>query len=419
MHSADVVQAAHGGRFHARWPDAFDLARGRFRAGTKTARVDRPWYASFNWLLALACVLVTAGGIVFIGSATLHTPSESGEVRNQTIYALLGICLMFGFSFVDYHVWQRWAAPIYAVNVGLLVFILLIGHSALGAQRWISIGSFTFQPSEPAKLSLAVALAALLCRGSYQKLQELLLPLAAVAIPAVLILKQPDLGTTLVIGAILTAELYFGLPNLLDFGIYVGGIVAASAFVLTSEKILKPFQRARLLVFLNPKSDPQGAGWNLNQSKIAVGSGEWFGKGLYKGTQTQLNFVPEHSRDFIFTVVGEEVGFVGALVLIALYVAIVAGALRAVFAARDRFGVLLGVGLVAMLAFHMIVNIGMTIGIMPITGIPLPFMSYGGSSILTNYIAVGILLNIAMQRDRLVFDEGPSANAKALARPLI
>jgi rod shape determining protein RodA len=370
-------------------------------------------------MLALACVLVTVCGIVFIGSATLHTPSEAGEVRNQTIYALLGIVLMFGFAFVDYHVWQRWALPLYVINVGLLIFILLKGHSALGAQRWISIGSFTFQPSEPAKLSLAVAIAALLCRSSYAKLQELVLPLIVVAVPALLILKQPDLGTTLVIGAILTAELFFGLPNLLDFGIYVGGLVAASAYVLTSEKILKPFQRARLLVFLNPKADPQGAGWNLNQSKIAVGSGEWFGKGLYKGTQTQLNFVPEHSRDFIFTVVGEEVGFVGALVLLTLYVVIVAGALRAVFAARDRFGMLLGIGLVAMLAFHMIVNIGMTIGIMPITGIPLPFMSYGGSSIMTNYIAVGILVNIAMQSDRLVFDEGPSANAKATAKPHI
>ena len=370
--------------------------------------VDRPWYASFDWLLAIACVLVTVAGVVFIGSATLHTPTEANEVRNQTLYAVLGVVLMFGFAFVDYHRWQRWSAPIYCVNVALLIFILLKGHSALGAQRWISIGSFTFQPSEPAKLSLAIAIAALLCRGAYTKLQELALPLLIVGIPALLILKQPDLGTTLVIGAILTAELFFGLPNLLDFGIYAGAIAAASAFVLTSDKILRPFQRTRLLVFLNPKADPQGAGWNLNQSQIAVGSGEWFGKGLYKGTQTQLNFVPEHSRDFIFTVVGEEVGYVGALVLLTLYVVIVIGALRAVFAARDRFGVLLGVGLVAMLAFHMIVNIGMTIGIMPITGIPLPFMSYGGSSILTNFIAIGILLNIAMQRDRLVFDDQPT-----------
>jgi len=397
VHSPYVVQAAHRHGFHV----SAECSCARFPEET---HVDRPWYASFNWTLAVACVLVTLGGLLFISSATLHTPSEANEVRNQAIYAALGIALMIGLAFVDYHVWQRWAIPIYVVNVALLLFILLKGHSALGAQRWIAIGSFTFQPSEPAKLSLAIATAALLCRGSFKKLQELALPVLVVAVPALLILKQPDLGTALVIGAILTAELFFGLPNLLDFGIYAGAVMAAAAAVLTSEKILKPFQRARLLVFLNPKADPQGAGWNLNQSKIAVGSGEWFGKGLYKGTQTQLNFVPEHSRDFIFTVVGEEAGYIGALVLVTLYVTIVIGGLRAVFAARDRFGVLLGVGLVAMLAFHMIVNIGMTIGIMPITGIPLPFMSYGGSAILTNYIAVGILLNMSMQRDRLVFD---------------
>ena len=168
-------------RFHAAPRDAFAERAGPLPCRDEERAVDRPWYASFNWLLALACVLVTAGGIVFIGSATLHTPSESGEVRNQALYAVLGIGLMFGLAFLDYHVWQRWAAPLYVLNVGLLVFILLKGHSALGAQRWISIGSFTFQPSEPAKLSLAIAIAALLCRSSYQKLQEMLLPLVVVS----------------------------------------------------------------------------------------------------------------------------------------------------------------------------------------------------------------------------------------------
>jgi rod shape determining protein RodA len=366
--------------------------------------VERPWHSRFNWWLAIGCVAVTLAGLCFISSAVLHTPSEHHEVRNQAAFAALGVALMIGLAFVDYHVWQRWAIPLYALTVLLLIFILLKGHAELGAQRWIEIGPFSFQPSEFAKVSLAIAVAAILARGEFKKLQELWLPLVAVAIPALLILKQPDLGTTLVIGAILTAELYFGLPNLLDFGIYIGAGFAAAAFVLTSDKILKPFQRSRLLVFLNPKADPQGAGWNLNQSKIAVGSGEWFGKGLYRGTQTQLNFVPEHSRDFIFTVVGEETGFVGAMLLLVAYVIIVVSGMRAVVSARDRFGVLLGVGLVAMVAFHIIVNIGMTIGIMPITGIPLPFMSYGGSAILTNYIAVGILLNMSLQKDRLVFD---------------
>jgi rod shape determining protein RodA len=367
--------------------------------------VERPWYTRFNWPLAIAPVLITMFGIVFIRSATLHNHYAADEWRKQLMYGLVGIGMMIGTAFIDYRLWRRWALPLYVITLGLLVFIGFKGHSALGAARWIQIGPFQFQPSEPAKVVLAIAIAALLCRGSYRKVQELWLPLLAVALPAVLILKQPDLGTTLVIGAILTAELYFGLPNLFDFGLYVGGVATAAAYVLTSEHMLKPFQRARLMVFLDPTLDPQGVGYNLKQSKIAVGSGEWFGKGLHHGTQTQLAFVPENSRDFIFTAVGEEAGFAGATFLLALYAITIGSALRAIFAAKDRFGVLLSVGLVAMLAFHIIVNVGMTIGIMPITGIPLPFMSYGGSALMTDYIAIGILLNIILQKDKLVFGD--------------
>jgi rod shape determining protein RodA len=373
--------------------------------------VERPWYTRFNWPLAIAPVLVTLLGIVFIRSATLHNHYAADEWRKQLLYGAVGIGLMLATAFIDYRVWRRWALPLYIVTVALLVFIGFKGHAALGAARWIQLGPFQFQPSEPAKVVLAIAIAALLCRGSYRKIQELWLPLAAVAIPAVLILKQPDLGTTLVIGAILTAELYFGLPNVIDFGLYIGGVVTAAAYVLASEHILKPFQRARLMVFLDPKLDPQGVGYNLKQSQIAVGSGEWFGKGLYHGTQTQLAFVPENSRDFIFTAVGEEAGFAGAILLLALYTITIGAALRAVLAAKDRFGVLLGAGLIAMLAFHIVVNVGMTIGIMPITGIPLPFMSYGGSALMTDYIAVGILINIVLQKDRLVFGDTAARRA--------
>ncbi|MBV9438883.1 MAG: rod shape-determining protein RodA, partial [Candidatus Eremiobacteraeota bacterium] len=278
--------------------------------------MERPWYTRFNWPLAIAPVLITMLGIVFIRSATLHDRGAGGEWRSQLVYAAVGIALMLGLAFVDYGVWRRWALPLYVVTLGLLAFITFKGHEALGAARWIKIGAFTFQPSEPAKVVLAITVATLLCRSSYRRIQELWLPLAAVAVPAVLILKQPDLGTTLVIGAILTAELYAGLPNLFDFALYLGGVAAAAAYVLSSEHLLKPFQRARLMVFLDPKLDPQGVGYNLKQSKIAVGSGEWFGKGLFHGTQTQLAFVPENSRDFIFTAVGEEAGFVGALCLL-------------------------------------------------------------------------------------------------------
>ena len=371
------------------------MAAGVLRAGT--ARYVR----NFNWFLAVAGLLVALTGILCIRSAGLHAPDATGEFRKQILYLVLGVAAMLAISRVDYRTWQRWAPGLYAVNLLLLLFILRGGHSAMGAQRWISLGPLgTFQPSEPAKLVIAIALAAVLCRGTYENLQEIYKPLLVVAVPALLILKQPDLGTSLVLVAIMTAELFFALPKLGDFGIYALGMLVVAAAALGTSAVLKPFQRARLFVFLNPKADPQGAGYNLNQSKIAVGNGEWFGRGLYHGTQTQLNFVPEHSRDFIFTVLAEEWGFAGALTLLALYAALLYGGVRTMLAARDRFGFLLAAGLVGMLFFHVLVNLGMTIGIMPITGIPLPFMSYGGSAMLTDFIALGILLNIYSQRDR-------------------
>ncbi|MDQ2680591.1 MAG: rod shape-determining protein RodA, partial [Candidatus Eremiobacteraeota bacterium] len=332
----------------------------------------RRYIRNFNWPLAVACLLVTMLGIAMIQSANLHSAQAASEYKKQAMYGVLGIFAMVGFSLIDYRVWLRWAPGLYAFNILLLAFILRGGHSALGAQRWISLGPLgTFQPSEPAKLILAISLAAVLCRGEYTRLRDLWKPLVAVGIPALLILKQPDLGTTLVLLAILSAQLFFGLPQLRHFGIYAACVAAIAAFTVGTKYILKPFQKARLLVFLNPKSDPQGAGYNLHQSKIAVGSGEWIGRGLHHGTQTQLNFVPEHSTDFIFTVLGEELGFMGAALLLALYSLILYGGIRTMLAARDRFGFLLATGIVAMLTFHILVNIGMTIGIMPITGIPL------------------------------------------------
>jgi rod shape determining protein RodA len=340
-------------------------------------------------------------GIVAIQSADLHAANPSAEFKKQILYAVVGIGVMLGFARIDYRIWQRWAPWLYGLNLCLLLFILVHGHSALGAQRWISLGPLgTFQPSEFAKLVLAISLAWILCRGEYGHLKEIWRPLALVAVPALLILKQPDLGTTLVVLAILSSQLFFGLESLQDFGIYAASVFAAALVTVGTKIILKPFQKARLLVFLNPKADPQGAGYNLNQSKIAVGNGEWFGRGLHHGTQTQLNFVPEHSRDFIFTVIGEELGFIGSVVLLALYAFVLYGGIASMLAARDRYGFLLATGLVAMLTFHIVVNIGMTIGIMPITGIPLPFLSYGGSAVLTDFAAVGMLLNIYSQRDR-------------------
>lgn len=361
----------------------------------------RRYVRNFNWFLAVAGVLIALIGLLCVRSAGLHSGEPGAEFKKQVLYLAIGVPLMLGLSFVDYRSWQRWAPGLYVANLILLLFILRGGHSAMGAQRWISLGPLgTFQPSEPAKLVVAIALAAVLCRGRYENLQDLWKPLLTAAIPALLILKQPDLGTALTLVAILTVELFFALPKLGDFGIYVLGMLVVGAAAVGTNAVLKPFQRARLFVFLNPKADPQGSGYNLAQSKIAVGNGEWFGRGLYHGTQTQLNFVPEHSRDFVFTVLAEEWGFVGAMALLALYTAVLYGGVRAMLAARDRFGFLLASGLVGLLFFHVMVNVGMTIGIMPITGIPLPFMSYGGSAMITDFAAVGVLLNIFSQRDR-------------------
>jgi rod shape determining protein RodA len=358
-------------------------------------------YRNFNWLMASAGVLIAFIGLICIRSAALRTPDAAGEFPRQVLYLLLGVGVMVAISYVDYRTWQRYAPVLYVLNLLLLIFILRGGHSAMGAQRWISLGPLgTFQPSEPAKLVVAIALAAALCRGTYENLQELWKPLLTVAIPALLILKQPDLGTSLALVAILTVELFFGLPKLGDFGIYALGMLVVAAGAIGTNAVLKPFQRARLFVFLNPKADPQGSGYNLDQSKIAVGNGGWFGRGLFHGTQTQLNFVPEHSRDFVFTVLAEEWGFVGGVLLLVLYGAVVYAGIRTMLAARDRFGFLLAGGLVGMLFFHVLVNVGMTVGIMPITGIPLPFMSYGGSAMLTDFAAIGILLNIYSQKDR-------------------
>src|SRR5690348_389227 len=305
---------------------------------------------NFNWPLAFAGIFIAALGVVCIRSAGLHAPAPTGEFSKQLLYLLLGVSTMIALSFVDYRSWQRWAPGLYIANLLLLAFILRGGHSAMGAQRWISLGPLgTFQPSEPAKLVIAIALATVLCRGTYQNVQDMWKPLLTVAVPALLILKQPDLGTTLAVLAILSVELFFALPKLGDFGIYALAVLVAAAAAIGTNAVLKPFQRARLFVFLNPKADPQGAGYNLAQSKIAVGNGEWFGRGLYHGTQTQLNFVPEHSRDFVFTVLAEEWGFAGALVLLGLYAAALYGGIRTMLVARDRFGFLLASGLVGML----------------------------------------------------------------------
>lgn len=370
--------------------------------------LERPWYLSLNYPLALTSVALSIFGLVVIKSATLHSFGGSADAARQGAYLVAGLFSMIVFTFIDYHWWQRWAWPIYILNLLMLGAVAVAGHAALGAQRWIGIGPIVFQPSEPAKLLTVLSVAAILAnpKRSYRRLRDLIPPIVAVIPPTLLVLKQPDLGTALVFILILSAMLFFALPSLWHFVAYTAGLVAVGALAFATPLLrLRGYQRARLLAFLHPENDPQGAGWSLTQSKIAIGSGQLAGKGLYRGTQTQLGFVPEHATDFVFTVVGEELGFIGAALLLALFAAFLVCAMFVVAAARDRYGLLVAVGIVAMFTFHVLINVGMTLGIMPITGIPLPFISYGGSSLITCFMAVGVLLNIHLQRYKMSFGE--------------
>lgn len=368
--------------------------------------LERPWYVSLNYPLIFCAIALASFGLIIIKSATLHAPDGNGDVAKQAAYFVAGLVAMSAMTFIDYHLWERWSWPIYIVTLLMLGAVALVGHKALGAQRWIGLGPIVFQPSEPAKLLLALSLGAILSnpKRSYRRWSDLVVPLVAIVPPTLLVLKQPDLGTAIIFVVMLSAMLFFALPNLWYFAAYAAGLAGAAALALASP-LIKGYQRQRLLVFLHPRYDPQGAGWSLMQSKIAIGSGQLTGKGLYHGTQTQLGFVPEHATDFIFTVVGEELGFAGAMALLVLYAVLLVSAMLVVAAARDRYGLLVAVAIVAMFVFHVLINIGMTVGIMPITGIPLPFISYGGSSLITCFMAVGVLLNIHLQRNKISFIE--------------
>ena len=343
--------------------------------------------------------------LVIIGSAThINTPSDDRYwyVGRQGIFALLNVIIIFVVLNFDYRILGKFATSLYVLNLIMLLAVMFVGQSALGAQRWIQIGPISLQPSEFSKLIMIIALADLLDKkkGRLNSFKDIIPILLYVGIPFILVLKQPDLGTALVFLAIL-----FGM-------IFVAGIRTKHLMIILGSGLavipilwhfLKDYQKMRLTVFMNPNIDPLGSGYHIIQSQIAIGSGMLFGKGLFGGTQSQLNFLPENHTDFIFAVIGEELGFIGALVVLLLYFILLYRGIKIAGSARDDFGTLLATGITSMLAFHLLVNVGMTAGIMPVTGIPLPFMSYGVSALTTNMISIGILLNIYMRRQKIMF----------------
>ena len=358
-----------------------------------------------DFTLLFATVGIIIVSLVIIGSAThINTPGEERYyfVQRQGIFTILNVIVAAFFMNFDYKMLQGYGKKLYIFNLVMLLAVMLVGQSALGAQRWISIGPISIQPSEFSKLIMIVCLASVLEErvGKLNTLDDLLPVAAYLGVPFLLVLKQPDLGTSLVFMAIFFGMVFVsGIRLKMLFGIFGAGIAAMPLLW----HFLKDYQKMRIMVFMDPNVDPLGSGYHIIQSKIAIGSGMLFGKGLFEGTQSQLNFLPENHTDFIFAVVGEELGFVGCVCLLILYLIVLWRGVQIAKDACDVFGRLLAVGITSMFAFHVLVNVGMTMGIMPVTGIPLPLMSYGVSSLTTNIMAIAILMNIQLRKQKLLF----------------
>lgn len=361
---------------------------------------DRRLLKNLDYVILGAVAALTTISLFVIMSASPENPFYF--VKRQLLWIAVGLVAFIITLSIDYHDLSHYTRHLYYLNLALLALTLVLGSEAKGAQRWLQIGPVVLQPSEFAKIIIIVTLAQLLSEKApeLRTLRDLVPVFIHVGVPMLLILKQPDLGTSLVFAALLFVMLFVaGVRWQHLAAVLLSGVAAAPVLF----HFLKDYQKKRLLVFIDPNIDPTGAGYHVIQSMIAIGSGRLWGKGLFGGTQNRLGFLPEQHTDFIFSVIGEELGFLRAAGILLLYFIIIYRGIRVAAKARDDFGTLLATGVVTMLAFHVLVNVGMTTGIMPVTGIPLPFMSYGGSSYLTNMIAMGLLLNVHMRRQKILF----------------
>jgi rod shape determining protein RodA len=351
--------------------------------------------------LLIATLLLIGYGLVMTYSVTAESRTFTGDpmqfVIRGAVWALIGIAVMTTVAMFDYAWLGTFVPLIYLAMLGLLGVVLVIGTSSLGAQRAVNVAGMSFQFSEVAKVMAIVVLAKVFSDRTDRIGSPFTVGLALVLLgPAVfLVYRQPDLGTSLVFVAI-----FFGMAFIAGARLWqlVGLLAMAGAAFPLIWTLLKPYQQSRLVAFLDPYADPQGAGWNIIQSLIAVGSGGATGKGLTAGTQSPLGYLPIAESDFVFAGLAEDLGFVGAVILFALYIVMLMAALRIAFRARDSFGMLLAGGVVAMLSFQILVNVGMAISLMPVTGIPLPFISHGGSSLVSICFALGVLQSVSMRR---------------------
>jgi rod shape determining protein RodA len=372
---------------------------------TRAGVVERRLLKNFDFPLLYASL-----GILGLSCAMIYSASRGGSagtsfVEKQVIWAVIGFMIAAVVAGVDHNVYSRHSGKLYVLNILVLLFVKFAGHSSKGAQRWIGVGSFTIQPSEFAKIIMVICLAAFLMhrKDGIRGFGVFVTSFLYLAVPMGLIFLQPDLGTSLVLVAIwITMMFVMGtdIKNILLF-FAAGTVLALTAWNVPG--VMKDYQKNRVITFVNPAADPLGSGYHVTQSRIAIGSGKLLGKGYLKGTQRELRFIPEQHTDFIYTVVGEEMGFAGAAAVLALYFVVLWRGLAIMYAAEDWMGRAIASGVVGMFAFHTVVNIGMTLGIMPVTGVPLPMFSYGGSSLMANMIGIGLLEGISMRRHKISF----------------
>jgi rod shape determining protein RodA len=363
--------------------------------GDRTPRVDLNFIGTAIVLAAIGCMLVY--------SATFFNDPGLGTFKRQIIWACVGLALAIIILTIDYHVLFDIAPILYAIGIILLVYLLVWGKVTANVNSWIRIGGFQFQPSEFMKVFTALMVARFFDSNdrAYLDFRSFLIVMGIIGLPVGLIIMQPDFGTAASFFPLIAVAMFFGgiRPKVWFAMIFVTLLAGAGAFLLPDQYGgLRPYQKERIVVFMNPERDPLGSGYQVTQAKIAIGSGGIHGKGFTNGTQGKFGFVPEHHTDFIFAVLGEEWGFVGVIVVLGLYLYLTILALTFAKHARDRGGTFLVICLTMFFVFHILINVAMQIGILPTTGIPLPLISYGGSSTMMFFMAVGLIANVDMRR---------------------
>jgi len=360
----------------------------------------RKYISRLDQLCLFSVLALCAVSVISIYSATHQSlqGDTSGYAVKQAAWITLGIVAAVSILFIDTKSIKKIAPYLYPPLVLALVGVMVFGKSSMGARRWFALGPMTVQPSEFAKIVVIMVLAYYLySRGEkVRRFSTVIVSLLIVSVPAILVARQPDLGTAVTFLPVFFAMTFVAGANVWHLLALCAAAVSATPLLWT---MLEDYQKQRILIFLDPQVDHLGSGYSVIQSKIAIGSGQLLGKGWLKGTQTQLKFLPEQYTDFIFSVIGEEWGFIGAVLLIALYVIIISRGIRIAWKASDRFGYLLAAGIVTLIAFQALVNIGMAIGFLPVTGLPLPFVTYGGSSIISMMMGIGLVLNLRIWRE--------------------